>query len=398
MTLDDTLLRDLFGFSDELGVLSFYAGYTPASAADPQPTAPIEVRNAIRDLRARLADTDPALAKAVDERIGTLDGQLDELLDPRASGRGRALFVGVASGESRTVRTRLPFRERVVHHEGPFLRPLVAALDEGRPAGVLVVSRSGARLLRWAVGEVEELGTSTFELTDAQLADVGSGPSPAHPQLAGRGHVARERFEDRIDDNLHRFLKDVVGDLVRRAQDEHWDRLVVAGPPKLRDEVRDLVERELPAADGRARVLVAEQAWEDTGAHVIADQLWPLFRSVRRESEDELVAAAIERAMAGGPGAVGMRHVCDALNEGRVAQLLYDDGLQVSGHRSEEGTLHPRVEGVVATSDLRLRPEPLFVERMVEKAFATSARVTPVEPDAAEPLRAHEGVAALLRW
>ncbi|MFP4635246.1 MAG: hypothetical protein ACLFRD_05245, partial [Nitriliruptoraceae bacterium] len=92
------------------------------------------------------------------------------------------------------------------------------------------------------------------------------------------------------------------------------------------------------------------------------------------------------------------RNVCAALNEGRVAHLLYDDALDLEGYRSDEGTLHPRVEGVVAESDVGLHRERLFVERMLEKAVATSAAVTPVADETAEPLREHEGVAALLRW
>jgi hypothetical protein len=42
--------------------------------------------------------------------------------------------------------------------------------------------------------------------------------------------------------------------------------------------------------------------------------------------------------------------------------------------------------------------EPLFVERMIEKAIGTSASVTPIDPEVAGELEAHEGVAALLRW
>jgi hypothetical protein len=398
MSIDDATIKDLLGFTDDLGVLSFYVGITPAQAADPQPTAPIEVRNDIRALHGRLADADPALAKAVDARIAALDGLLDALLDPKAPGRGRALFVGVRDGEVRTVSTQLPFRERVVHHESPFVRPLVAAVDEGRAAGVLVVSRSGTRMLRWTIGEVEELGGADFELTDAQLADEKSGPSPNNPQHHGRGFVAKERFEDRIDVNLHRFLDDAVGSFLTLATEHGWDRIVVAGSPKLRDDVREMVADRLPSGEGAPTLLVAEQAWEDTPGHAIADQLWPLLRSVRQDRERTLVATATDRALSGGHGAIGLRHVCEALNAGRVAHLLYDDGMTVPGFRSDEGTLHPRVEGLVATSDVALHREPLFVEAMIEKALGMGAAVTPIDTELADGLREHEGVAALLRW
>jgi hypothetical protein len=65
---------------------------------------------------------------------------------------------------------------------------------------------------------------------------------------------------------------------------------------------------------------------------------------------------------------------------------------------STEGTLHPRVEGVIAESDVKLRREPWFVERLLETAIRTSAQVVPLGQDAAGLLADHEGVAALLRW
>lgn len=45
MTINDAIIRDLLGFEDAQGVLSFYTGFTPSQAADRQPTAPIELRN-----------------------------------------------------------------------------------------------------------------------------------------------------------------------------------------------------------------------------------------------------------------------------------------------------------------------------------------------------------------
>jgi hypothetical protein len=398
MSIDETTIRQLLDVRDDRGVLSIYVGHTPDRAAAPRPTAPIEVRNGLRDLISSLASTDPDLARAIEARVGSLDGELDRLLDPKSPGRGRALFVGIDSGEVHTVTTQVPFRDRVVHHDGPFVRPLVAAVDEGRAAGVVVVSRSGVRLLRWAVGEVEELTSDAFELTDAQLADVGSGPSPGNPQHPHHGYVDRERFEDRVDENLHRFLRDAFETVAARSSHEAWDRIVLSGPPKLRDSAAELLTDALPPGDKRPRVLLAEQAWEDASPSAIAEQIWPLLRSVHQSRATSLVGDAIDRTLGGNAGALGLRHVCEALNDGRVAHLLYDVDLQHEGHRAEDGTIHPRVEGWAAVADLELHREPLFVERMVERALATSAIVTPVDGAAAAALADHEGVGALLRW
>jgi hypothetical protein len=395
MTIDDSLLRDLLDFTDEKGVLSFYVGHTPAQAADPQPTAPIEIRNQLKDLRAQLTRRDADAAKAVERRLDTINGELAHLLDPKAHGQGRALFVGVGEGRTAAVALQIPFRERVIFHDGPFLRPLVSALDEGRAAGILVVSRSAVRLLRWAVGEVDELDSDEFTVGDAQLADIKSGPSHATPANPNQGLVNKERFEDRIDENRNRFLRSVADDVLARSKEHGWDRVILSGDVKLREFVAEL----LVHGDNGLRILHADQDWEHDSPATIAQHAWPLLRSVHQEREQDLVDAAIERALGGGAGTVGLRHVCDALNEGRVAHLLFDDRLELSGYRSSEGTLHPEVSGPVAQADgVEFHREPLFIERMIERATGTGASVTPVGHAASAPLGEHEGVAALLRW
>jgi hypothetical protein len=286
MAINDTLLRDLLDFSDEQGVLSFYVGHTPAQAADPQPTAPIELRNQIKDLKARLTDEDADTAKAVTKRLEAINGELNALLDPKAHGQGRALFVGVADGRTASVSLQIPFRQRVVFHDGPFVRPLVSALDEGRSAGILIVSRSAVRLLRWAVGEVEELDSEEFTVGDAQLADIKSGPSHGTPANPNQGLVNKERFEDRIDENRNRFLRSVADDVAAQAKEHGWDRVVLSGPAKLREFVGELLEH---AATNGLRVVHAEADWEHDSPATIAQHVWPVLRSVHERREQDLV-------------------------------------------------------------------------------------------------------------
>lgn len=393
MNIDDATIRDLLTLEDERGILSFYTGHIPSQAADPQPTAPIELRNQIKQLRSRIDDGDRDTARAIERRLGALDGSLEALLDPKAPGRGRALFVGVESGQQRSISLQLPFRERVVHDSTAYVRPLVAALDEGRPAVIVVVSRTGVRVLRWATGDAEVTEEARFERDEDLFRDDSTGPSTSNPQRAMYARSDREGYEERLDEHRRRFLKQVIDDVVQRVEAERIDRLVLSAPPKLRNEVLGLVSDH----EG-LRVLVADQAWESTAPREIAAQAFELLRSVHGDRELALVEAARERALAGGPGALGLRNVCAALNAGRVEHLLYDDGITLEGYTSSEGTLHARIEGAIADSDVTFSREPLFVERMIEAALATSASVTPLSEDAAINVRAFEGVAALLRW
>ncbi len=394
MTIDEKTLKNLIGFSDDEGVLSFYVGFTPEQAADPQPTAPIEIRNQLRDLRARLRqDAAHDRWQTVEKRLDALDSQIEDLLDPRAHGRGRALFVAVSDGRSEKVALQIPFRERVILDTSAYVRPLVAAHDEGRPAGILVVHRQGTRLLQWLVGEAEDLERREFELTDAQLADIKSGPGSTNPRMAQQGYVDREGFEDRIDENRHRFLKSVIQDTLEQAKERGWDRLVVAGAPKIRQEVIAA----LPTENGFT-VLEADQAWDVESPSQVADQAWPILRSLHRKRELDLIERAKAGALSGGAGALGPRNVLNALNKGQVQHLLFRSDLELSGYRTDEGTLHAEVGGPAAQAGFEMHKEPLLVERMLEKVIEMGGRATPCDEEAADALTEHDGVAALLRW
>jgi peptide subunit release factor 1 (eRF1) len=348
----------------------------------------------MRDLRQRIREEeDRQLWPTIESRLDAIEGDVEALLDPRAHGRGRALFVAVGDGRTETVSIQMPFRERVIYDRTAFIRPLVAAHDEGRAAGVLAAHRDGIRILEWSTGEAAELESRSFELGDAQLADVKSGPAGQNPRLMQQSAVNRERFEDRIDDNRHRFLKSAVHDVTGMAKERGWDRVVVAGPPKIRQEVAAAL-----TSENGFTVLEADQAWEIESPSTIAGQLWPILRSRHRQRECDLVTMAIDRSAAGQTGAVGMRNVLNALNQGQVQHLLFRADLEVEGYTTEEDTLHAVVGGAAAQAGFEMHREPLFVERMIEKVIAMGGRVTPVEEEAAELLDGHDGVAALLRW
>lgn len=393
--IDEKLIQNLIGLRDEVGILSFYAGFTPDQAADPQPRTPLEIKNGIRELRQRAKDEPHDRRQAIEQRLDALEStEVERLLDPKAHGRGRALFVAVSDGRRESVSLQVPFANRVILRDTAFVRPLVAAYDEGRPAGILVVNTSGARLLEWAVGEATELATDVFELTDAQTADIKSGPSPSNPKMHGSGNVNKDAYEDRIDQNRKRFLSSFLDRTVEVMHERDWDRLVVAGTPKIREEVRGLVPRE----NGR-RILLADHTWEDAAPHEIAAQAWDTLRSVHLDREVELVEACKDRALSGGAGALGFRNVLQALNQGQVEHLLFQGDLTVTGYRTDEGTLHDRVGGPAAQAGFEMHEEPLLIERMVERVMEMGGRVTPVDDRAAALLGEHGGgVGALLRW
>lgn len=102
-----------------------------------------------------------------------------------------------------------------------------------------------------------------------------------------------------------------------------------------------------------------------------------------------------ERAGGAGAAALGLSEVIGALNQARVAHLIYDPLIRYRGSVGHDGTLYADRETTLtyaSAADLRL------TERIVERALETGARVTPVEGAASDALTSASGIAAILRW
>ena len=96
-----------------------------------------------------------------------------------------------------------------------------------------------------------------------------------------------------------------------------------------------------------------------------------------------------------GTAALGLSEVVGALNQARVAHLVYDPFIRYRGSVGYDGSLYAEDETALtygSTADERL------TERIVERAFETGARVTPVEGAANDGLADAVGIAAVLRW
>lgn len=388
MELNDRALSDLLDLDDDLGVLTITMGVSrPGEEGE---AARIWFKNRMKELR---ASASPEVREALDDRLDQHSGHLDTMVDPRSGGQGRAMVVGLGSGDAYTFTLQTPFEHRAVLRQRPYLRPLVAALDEGRAAGVVVATKSGARVLEWTAGGTRALSEHDFEMTDEQTARASSGPSGSS---GGRGAQAvnhKDAYGDRVDANRDRFLKEVAEVVVAHGRERSWDRIVVAGSSRIRDRVAELVDND------EVTVHDVDEYWADHSVGQIGAALWPVLRSTHAEREQALTGRMREVALSGGPAALGLRRVAAAVNLGRIQHLAFSHDADASGYVAADGTLHAEVAGQVAQAGTELSEVTHFVERIVERVLATGGRVTRLDDDdAVRDLAAYQGVGALLRW
>lgn len=385
--LDEDGLGDLSQRTDLLGVLSVYVNADRRQDANLQAVA-IELRNRFRELQRRVVeDAGSDQSREVAGALERLWPQIESLVSPTASGRGRVAFAGLEGDWIVRLESAMPVANRVVLDDGPFIHPLLELLDEGRTAGVVLVSAGEARLLEWRAGLLQVLRRMERDYVEApyeRAGQIGGGPE-------GQFHTPmREQRQARDRDQIQRFLDQVTKVAAALASARGWERILISGgerwteptvarfPQALRDKV---------FAD--ARVL----SGLDDVALATAVTEWVHEQHSERERQ---LLGHVREAAGSGVVALGLSQVAAALNAGRVAHLVYDPNIRYTGTVGADGALYGGDE--VGPDGHPGTPEPRLTERLVERALKTAARISPVEGAADGGLRDADGIAALLRW
>jgi hypothetical protein len=380
--------------TDPAGVLSIYATLDPRWRAEPMGTPPWELRlrHELAAVRERVKQEGPREHwKAVTARLDGLDVELARLLDPAATGLGRALFAPVSGGEVQLVSLQVPLVDQVVLEPRAYLRPLLGAWSAAGPAGAASVSAEEVRVVDLRFGLTEVVGTIRYpgSVEQRQL----KGPAGANPALVQGSASQHDLFERREDDKLARFLRTVGPRLADLAKEREWGYLALTGDAALVQAVRDGLPPSLPA-----EVVTLDHPVNSLTAPKLAETVAPALSAARARHHLALAERARGNALAANTGACGLGDTLAALQEGRVAHLLLEADRQWSGSRSEDGILAPEGEVPPGADPAAMVTEPHLGERMIELAFANSGEVTVLDPAAAAPLADADGIAAILRW
>ncbi|HEY8466526.1 MAG TPA: VLRF1 family aeRF1-type release factor [Solirubrobacterales bacterium] len=363
-------VADLLAWAPEHGVLSVCVRVEPGDRSQGWRA---ELRGALREVEdaaerpARRALA--AAAKHVLERFpegGHPPGESGQIGFVEVGGEGRAAWYSSRLGPEKTT---------VVLRPRPAVMPLLAALDEGRPRGVAIVSGERVRLARWEAGALIE--RTSFELETLQLDwRERKAKAPANPaREQGVSSSGHDRFDDRLAHNRKRFLHEVGRLIAERANRLGVTEIFALGP-------RDLARELEHGMNGKATVHVEELDHHDLISVPLGDleeRVTELVCERNARRQRELMELALERGGGKRRAALGPAAVAEALAQGRVEHLLID----------RYGRLEPTGEN---------GRRDISAEWLVERALATSARVTALDGDADEAIRQVGGVAALLRY
>jgi Bacterial archaeo-eukaryotic release factor family 10 len=373
----ERLLKRLIEWKPENGILSVYVRVDPA---DRSQGWRIELRER---LRALAEETSPhGERRAFEAAVGEVLERFPGNAAP-PEGRGHVGFIEVAEKRPSAVWRSMQMGPRhieAVRYPRPYVRPLVELFSEGPHVGAVLVSADRVRLLEWSLGAIREL--EDWELT---LFSLDWRERKAERSIPGARRwtsaSGRDQYGQRMDANRQRFLREVGSLVADELGERKWQHLIAFG---VEEYPRELGDGLGPASERLHTVrhdLVS--APEAQVAERVAAEVEQLNTSHALKLLEE-----VEEAIGTDPGAaLGPQETLQALAEGRARHLVFDAGREYDGSAGE----------VDLGYDDGNDGLPLG-ERLVEKAVATKAEITPVYEEPATKLEPHDGVAALLRY
>lgn len=260
-----------------------------------------------RQARAR---GDGRLAGAVEGDVEQMRAWLRSGLDRRET-RGVGLFSNCEQGFFEAVALPRPVDDEAALGPTPRVTPLLALLDEHRRFLVALVDREHLRLLRFELGEVEELPVLANPIPRGIDTEPEVGGFQRYAEEARRAHVRRSA----------EHVRAALG-----ARPVAW--LVLGGP----SEAVAALEQQLPQAvadkvAGRLSVSVGAPTRE------VADAALELEESIERRREADAIEELRQRVASGRGGVVGLEATLDALAARRVAVLFVSHGFRAPGAR-----------------------------------------------------------------
>jgi hypothetical protein len=272
---------------------------------------------------------------------------------------GRGFFEEVAL--PRGVRTR------VVVDETPWVRPMLAVLDEYHRCCVAVVDRETARMWELYCDEMRETGTLRVS------ADPG-------------------RNQDKAEELTKRHFREVVTTLDKMYRDGEFELLIVGGHHAEVPRFLEFLTHELqPRLAGT--FVVDDDSRTSFGE--IKRQAMAIVERYERTEEVRMVADTLERSAAGSLAALGLERCLWAGTVAAVDYLLVHDEVVVPGVVCDHDRWLAQDGETCPLCERPLRRVPDVVDELVQLVIGDGGSIEHVFADT--PLKTHL-VAASLRF
>jgi len=293
----------------------------------------------------------------------------------REGAHGFAIFCAGLDGFWRP----LPLSDRVPDEAKVartfYLAPLVPLIGGGEGVLVAFVGRERGDLYRLRDGRLEELQ----ERFDEQ------------PGRHDQGGWSQARYQRHIEKLVQDHLRDVAELLDRQVRRQREPGLVVVCSEETRPELEEALSKE-----ARNAVIGWTAAEAHAGPAELLQTVKPLLERRRVEQEETLAERWQEEAGRHGRAAAGWGQTLEAASDGRVDQLLFQEGADRAAWQCPECGRLAAEAGTCPLDGTELEENPHGLDLAVHQTLAHGGTVRALRER--RDLDRVEGIGALLRY
>jgi peptide chain release factor subunit 1 len=273
----------------------------------------------------------------------------------------------------------VPVKSQIVVEKTPYIEPLLDIMDNYQRYLALLVSKDSARIFVVQMGEILEYG------------EIETPGVIGRHKKGGWFALSEDRYARHRDVHVGIHLKEVVKELGEFMEREKVKLVLVGGP----QETLAMAVGELPH-EIKDKVIGNFSAGMYENPAEILSRLDPIIREHERKKEAEAIEELITRVNKNKQAVLGISDVLLMLEEGRVQELIVDEGLRQSGflcHNCRALSMEP---GRCRYCGNPLEEVNYFTDLVMEKAAQLGGKIE-VVPDN-ERLRKSGGIGAFLRF
>ncbi len=327
---------------------------------------------------AKAMEPDSSELKSFKRDAERINAFLVEELDPSTNGLAIFACAG-ADNYFKAIQLETPIEKHAMHvSELPHIFPLARLIDQNPRCGALVADTTVAKLLVFNLGKVE---------TKVEIEN-------ANTEQTSYSVKSKSGFKRWTENHRMLYVKEVVETLNRVMEQENVENIALAG-----DEVIIPLLLEHMPANLKDKIMLVLRLDITTPEHEVYRSTMDALRNNNSQKDAERVRGLLEKYREGGTAVVGLRDTIDALENGKVSELILSSSLHEISVDQESLNHVPSISAAPKTLADQV-PEPrsaaVVADLLVARMLSTGAEITFIEDP--NLLAEVGGVGAYLRY
>ncbi len=344
-------------------VTSFYLNVDPRHVPSSKFTT--LTRNLLRDKQQSLEKEDwpREMLDKVKEDFKKIENFVINHFELKGRVRGLVIIADAARDFFQVYRVAQPVKSQVVVDPNPYIRPLIAILDEYHRLMLVLVDQREARLLTVYMGEILEY--------EAYHSDVRG-----KVKEGGWYGLEERRIERSIKNKIVRHYQRVADAVLEHFRRGHFEYLFIG----MKVEDYSLF---FPLLHSYLQPLVKERLDIGPKDHIntIIDAALKAERKIEEEEDNRILEQLVETLNRGGLATKGIDNVLRSIPLGACQALVVDDDYHMPGYVCEDCPYLALQEGICTFCGKEALPVEDVIEEAMEEVLLQRGEIKYITAD-----------------